>query len=70
MKRQRVISSSIRSVGYDSANQIMEIEFQSGGIYCYYGVPREVYQELLNAPSKGRYFEANVRGTYRYARAA
>ncbi len=70
MKRQPVISSNLRSVGYDDSSEILEIEFQSGGVYRYYGVPREVFEELLNASSKGRYFLANIRDTYRYARAA
>ncbi|MHB0871455.1 MAG: KTSC domain-containing protein [Chloroflexota bacterium] len=70
MKRQPVASSNLRSVGYDEAAQILEIEFRSGGVYRYYGVPAGVYRELLSAPSKGRYFLDNIREEYRYARAA
>ncbi|MGE5620703.1 MAG: KTSC domain-containing protein [Sphingomonadaceae bacterium] len=70
MKRQRVESSNLRSVGYDEAQQILEIEFWSGGVYRYYGVPPEVYRELLEASSKGRYFLSKIRNEYRYARAA
>ena len=70
MKRKTVWSSSVRSVGYDEAAQILEIEFVSGGVYRYYGVPRDVYQELLEASSKGAYFLARIRDEYQYARAA
>jgi hypothetical protein len=70
MKRQKVSSSNLRSVGYDKAARILEIEFQSGTVYRYYDVPAGVYEELTRAPSPGRYFLANVREVYRNARAA
>ncbi len=70
MKRKTVMSSSLRSVGYDESARILEIEFLSGGVYRYYGVPREAYQELLEAPSKGSYFLEHIRDEYQYARAA
>ncbi len=70
MKRKGVISSSLRSVGYDEAARVLEVEFLSGGVYRYYGVPRETYQELLESPSKGRYFLEHIKDEYQYARAA
>ncbi len=56
MQRQLVSSSDLKSVGYDVFNQIMEVEFLSGGIYRYYNVPQSEYEELMTASSKGRYF--------------
>ena len=35
MIRNDVISSNLKSIGYDSASCILEIEFHSGGIYQY-----------------------------------
>jgi hypothetical protein len=64
MQRQPVKSSQIRSVGYDSAAQVLEIEFHSGGVYRYFGVPSEVHTALLRARSRGRYFEAHIKGAY------
>lgn len=32
--------------------------------YKYFGVPQPVYDGLLNAESKGRYFSQNIRGIY------
>ena len=49
MQRKALRSSSIHSVGYDPATQVLEIEFRSGGIYQYFGVPAEVYQALMKA---------------------
>ncbi len=70
VKRKTVWSTSVRSVGYDESDQVLEIEFVSGGIYRYYGVPREVYQRMLEAPSKGAYFLQHVKDEYQYSRAA
>src|SRR5688500_17938427 len=47
MRRARVKSSSIISVGYNETNGILEIEFDRGRIYQYFDVPRAVYDELL-----------------------
>jgi hypothetical protein len=68
MNRQPVSSSNLRSVGYDESTNTLEIKFNSGGIYQYYNVPSTVYQELMNAPSHGRYFHAHIKGVYRYVK--
>ncbi len=59
-------SSNLRSVGYDPETETLEIEFTSGAVYAYYGVPAEVYEGLMDAPSHGRYFQENIRNQYRY----
>jgi len=63
-----VISSMIRSVGYDERHSLLEIEFTSGKIYQYEAVPEEVYRGLMSAGSKGRYFEEQIKGRFRYSR--
>ncbi|MDI3341821.1 MAG: KTSC domain-containing protein [Sphaerobacter sp.] len=69
MRRQAVESSVLRSVGYDRERETLEIEFQPGGrIYQYFGVPEEVYRELLAAPSLGQYFNEKIKGAYPYVR--
>lgn len=70
MKRQAVVSSNLRSVGYDEATHTLEIEFQNGRVYRYIEVPREVYEGLMGADSLGRYFNEYVRDAYPYSRAA
>lgn len=35
MKRTPVASSSLRSLGYDAAQQVLEVEFASGALYRY-----------------------------------
>lgn len=64
MRRKPVSSSSVASVGYDPKSQTLEIEFTSGSVYDYSEVPPEVFQGLMKAPSKGRYFANEIRGQY------
>jgi len=61
MDRIPVQSRNLASVGYDSSTSTLEIEFNSGGIYQYYGVPQEIYEGLMNAGSKGTYFHQNIK---------
>lgn len=62
MNRQYVNSSDIRSIGYE--NNTLEIEFNSGGIYQYHGVPFDRYSNLLNSGSCGRYFHNFIKPFY------
>lgn len=65
MERESVRSSNLKSVGYDDTNQILEIEFHHGGVYRYFGVFENVYDELMSANSKGSYFSSNIKNFYR-----
>lgn len=65
-RRTPVSSSNLRSVGYDEEAGTLEIEFHSGGVYEYYGVPEERFRELLQADSRGRYFHDHIRTEYEY----
>jgi hypothetical protein len=69
MDRDYVSSSNLRSVGYDPEDEILEIEFHSGSIYQYFNVPEYRYEGLMNASSKGSYFDAYIKkGNHRYRR--
>lgn len=69
MERQYVSSSNIASIGYDAAEQILEVEFNNGSIYQYYDVPESIYDGLMSASSHGKFLNANVKnGGYRYER--
>jgi hypothetical protein len=62
MHRVPVDSSSIDSIGYEK--NILEVGFRNGGVYQYFDVPEETLIMLLQADSKGRFFNQNVRGRY------
>jgi len=66
MRRRSVDSTTMRSVGYDARSRILEIEFDSGAVYQYVGVPARIYEELRRAESKGRYFNNEIRDCYPY----
>ena len=67
MNRTPVSSSNLSSVGYDEDTQVLEVEFNNGGIYQYFGVPAAVYEGLMNAVSHGQYFDRHVKKAgYRY----
>jgi len=67
MQRTPVSSSDLRSVGYDAATNVLEIEFHNSSIYVYMGVPSSHYQGLMSAPSKGSYFATHIKkGGYPY----
>jgi hypothetical protein len=65
LKKQSVRSSNISSIGYDEKNEILEIEFLSGGIYQYLDVPVNVYEELMDADSHGKYFNEYIKEIYK-----
>lgn len=68
MRRERLDSSSVRSVGYDPSAQVLEVEFRNGGVYQYLDVPGEEYEEFREADSKGRYLNTEIKPHHRYRR--
>jgi len=68
IKRQPVNSSNIKSVGYDSGSQTLDVEFHGGAVYRYFDVPQKVHKTLAGAKSVGRVFHAHVRNVYKYER--
>ena len=63
-----VESTTLAKVGYGDVLQLLRLEFRSRAIYQYFGVPSAVHQALLQAPSKGSYFNSVIRGRFPYAR--
>lgn len=60
MERKRVNASTLRSVGYHAAKQLLEIEFTSGSIVQYSGVPPELHRRFMSAPSPGSFFQDQI----------
>lgn len=65
MNRTSVSSSSIRSIGYDGASQTLEVEFKSRGIYQYSPAPKSLFERFMAAPSKGKFFDQNIREKFK-----
>jgi len=63
-----VESSTLATIAYDRTRKLLQLEFNSGARYHYFGVPASVHQALLHAPSKGSYFNQAIRGKFPYSR--
>ncbi len=61
-----VSSSNLDSVGYE--NSTLYVRFKNGSLYSYSGVPEYVYNELMDASSKGHYLATYVKGHYPYSK--
>lgn len=57
-------SNMLYAVGYDAEKQVLDVVFNSGGVYRYFDVPSHIYQGLLKAPSAGRYMWDHVFSVY------
>lgn len=64
----RVSSSAIAWVGYHPETRTLAVALKQGRAYDYLGVPRGVYRALLNAPSKGKFYNAHVKDVYPFRR--
>ena len=70
MNKAMVESTTLLSLAYDEARELLQLEFRSGSTYSYFGVPSAVHEGLLEAPSKGSYFNSAIRGRFPYVRLA
>lgn len=58
----------INAVGYDTEQQVLNVEFKNSTIYSYSGVDEITYNTMMNAESVGRYFIRNVKDVYPFKR--
>ena len=66
MRMVAVKSSTLAAVGYDAVRKLLHLEFCSGAVYRYFSVPAGVHAALLNATSKGSFFNRSIRGRFAY----
>jgi hypothetical protein len=59
-----VDSDAMTRIGYDQPNSRLYVEFNSGKTYAYDGVAYGLYQQLMAAESRGRFFGKNIRDNY------
>lgn len=65
MYRKNVVSSNIKSIGYE--DEVLEVEFLNGSIYQYYNVPQNLFEGIMNADSHGKYLNEHIKKAhYRY----
>lgn len=66
MQRVQLDSSLLASALYRPAAQLLDVEFRQGVHYRYFRVPPECFRQLLEAESKGRFFNRNIRNHFAY----
>jgi len=65
MECVHIDASSLQEVRYDNDRAIMEIDFKNGSTYQYFDVPRQAFDGLVSAESKGKYAAANIYKLFR-----
>jgi hypothetical protein len=64
------LDSSLLKAATYSPDETLQLEFRTGPVYLYFGVPSTIFQNLIAAPSKGAYFTRNVRDSFPHQRVA
>ena len=62
--------SNVRSIGYDARMQTLEVEFVDSSVYQYYGVPKHLHDQMMQAQAKGQFLNWYIRDSYPYSRVA
>lgn len=65
---QKVQSSNIDSIGYDSENKILQVIFKPDTLYHYFDVSEEVYKQIMASESKNKALRSLVFPNCKYQR--
>lgn len=67
-------SSSITKVSFDPTLKVLTVTFKGGGTYHYFGVHRELVEQMLATrdagESAGKFFHKNIRTKFQFERVA
>lgn len=66
MQREKVDSSSIKTIGYDPETKELHVDFHKSGRYVYHNVPQSTYEEFMQSDSKGKFLHAYVKGQHEH----
>ena len=61
-------STTLASATYDHQQNQLQVDFRDGSRYTYSAVTPAVFQDLVTSPSKGKFFNRQIRGRFSYAR--
>jgi len=64
--RVPIESTVLASVAYDASKSILQLEFCDGAVYRYLAVAVSIFHDLLEADSKGAYFNREIRSRFQY----
>lgn len=60
VKMSKVDSSNINAIGYQEEHTVLTVEFKKGGVYCYIGVTRTMWEQLQASSSIGSALHKSV----------
>lgn len=61
-------SPMANGIGYDSENELLQIEFNNGAVYQYSHIDEHTWEDLYTSDAVGRYFNQNIKGRYQSQR--
>lgn len=70
LKWHKVESSNIAAVAYDTAAKVLYVKFRSKAVYSYAGVLSKTAAAFLDAESKGKFFDQEVKDKFEASRVA
>jgi len=62
--QQPVVSSNIRSFGYDVERKILAVTFKGGDLWHYLSVPFALVEQFSEAESKGRFYQQHIKSKF------
>ena len=63
-----VASTMASAIGYDSENEVLQIEFNSGAVYQYSDIDEDTWEDLYSSDAVGRYYNQYIKGKYQSQR--
>lgn len=57
-------STVIRFISYDEDTERLSVTFVTGRRYIYEHVPKDVFENFLSAPSRGTFFNTEIRDRF------
>ncbi len=68
MAYKRMHSNALEGAAYDPLAKALYVFFKRGSAYRYAQVPESVYLGLVDAHSKGQFYQAEIRNRFGYER--
>ena len=63
---KRVFSSNVEQVGFDPTTHVLTVVYRTGRVVEYAGVPDNVGNSVVEAPSVGEALHNSIRGKYAF----
>lgn len=60
-----ISSSLLKAASYNEAAKVLTLQFVKGDVYNYEGVSKELFDGLMSADSKGKFFRKNIRDQFK-----